>query len=313
LKEEQENGIRVNDPNNPGRTYLSGKGLDFPVSLKQELMNKLQAVRQESEAQAREMVNKAAEHIRLIDPDLHLSYDYILDNYTKGMVRERHIAKAIRLLIFSKYSSDSGRFNILEKLYGGKKPTANIEDSVAVDGEIRSVLLKTGGVAFVKEDPKAFLEVAEIAEVIKGAGGIPCYPVLLDDAKGGMTDFEKDYDALHSRLSEMDIYSIELIPGRNSIDFLVPFVEFFNEKGFIITLGTEHNTPAMEPLSVSAIDGPLNEFLQEVNYKGACVIVAHQYLRSHGEQGYLDENGKPVSARDEFVELGNAIINQLVK
>src|SRR5574344_1846788 len=32
--EDQVKGIRVNDPNNPGRTYLSGKGLDYPVTLK---------------------------------------------------------------------------------------------------------------------------------------------------------------------------------------------------------------------------------------------------------------------------------------
>jgi hypothetical protein len=29
----QEQGIRVNDPNNPGRTYFSGKGLNAPLSL----------------------------------------------------------------------------------------------------------------------------------------------------------------------------------------------------------------------------------------------------------------------------------------
>ena len=30
LKEEQKKGIRINDPNNPGRIYFSGKGLDYP-------------------------------------------------------------------------------------------------------------------------------------------------------------------------------------------------------------------------------------------------------------------------------------------
>ena len=29
-KEDQDAGIRVNDPSNPGRTYISGKGLSFP-------------------------------------------------------------------------------------------------------------------------------------------------------------------------------------------------------------------------------------------------------------------------------------------
>src|SRR5210317_2027764 len=33
LKEEQEKGIRVNDPGNPGRMYFCGKALDYPVSL----------------------------------------------------------------------------------------------------------------------------------------------------------------------------------------------------------------------------------------------------------------------------------------
>ena len=32
-KADQEAGVRVNDPNNPGRTYLSGKGLAYPVEL----------------------------------------------------------------------------------------------------------------------------------------------------------------------------------------------------------------------------------------------------------------------------------------
>jgi len=30
MKEEQERGIRINDPNNAGRIYFSGKGLDYP-------------------------------------------------------------------------------------------------------------------------------------------------------------------------------------------------------------------------------------------------------------------------------------------
>ena len=32
-QQDQAAGVRVNDPNNPGRTYLSGKGLAYPVEL----------------------------------------------------------------------------------------------------------------------------------------------------------------------------------------------------------------------------------------------------------------------------------------
>jgi len=33
LADEQANDIRVNDPNNPGRTYFSGKGLRYPAQM----------------------------------------------------------------------------------------------------------------------------------------------------------------------------------------------------------------------------------------------------------------------------------------
>src|SRR3989304_8093367 len=38
IKEFQVQGIRVNDPNNPGRIYFSGKGLSFPFSLSETQM-----------------------------------------------------------------------------------------------------------------------------------------------------------------------------------------------------------------------------------------------------------------------------------
>ncbi|HKK61311.1 MAG TPA: hypothetical protein VJ951_02055 [Bacteroidales bacterium] len=313
LMNEQRKNVRVNDPNNPGRTYFSGKGLDCPVSLGGTLRDKLQTVRKESDAQTREMVKKASNHLTSVDPELEITYETILNKYTKGMVRERHIAKAIRSLVFYKYPSVNDRLDALTKIYGGKKPEVNIEDAVAVDGEIRSMLLKTGGVAFVKEDQKAFLEISEIVEIILGAGGIPCYPVLLDNKKEEFTDFERDYEALYNRLTEMNIYSVELIPGRNTHKFLSPFVKFFNDKGFVIIFGTEHNTPALDPLTVNASDGPLGEYLEQVNYEGACIIAAHQYLRAKGENGYLNNDGKPVPERNDFVRLGNAVINQFTK
>ena len=33
MKKEQQKGIRINDPINPGRIYFSGKGFDFPFHL----------------------------------------------------------------------------------------------------------------------------------------------------------------------------------------------------------------------------------------------------------------------------------------
>ena len=49
--EDQAAGLRVNDPNNPGRTYISGKGLACPVILKGREAKLLDDVRKESNLQ----------------------------------------------------------------------------------------------------------------------------------------------------------------------------------------------------------------------------------------------------------------------
>ncbi len=313
LKPEQAAGIRVNDPNNPGRAYFSGKGLDFPVSLSGEPLEKLTSVRNESDKQTREMVAKASAHLIGIDPDLALDYNDILSTYTKGMVRERHIAKVIRTKVFEKYQSETDRKQILQKIYGGKESKADLNDPVGLEGEIRGMLLKSGGVAFVPEDPKAFLEISEVIEIILQAGGIPCYPVLLDDKNGNYTEYESDMENLYKNLSAMNVYSLELIPDRNMLSNFKPFVEYFDSKGFVITFGTEHNTPALDPLTVSVGDSELDDYLLKVSYEGACIVAAHQYLRSIGEAGFVDMKGKPVGERSEFVKLGDAVIQNFIK
>jgi hypothetical protein len=312
LKEEQEAGIRVNDPSNPGRTYFSGKGLDYPVSLKGESLEKLNGVREHSDRQMQEMVEKASAYLNSIDPDLSLDYDDILENHTSGMVRERHIARIIRLKIFAKYKGETARNEVLSVLYGSKNPGADVNDPAAVEGEIRSNLLKSGGIAFVKEDPKAFLDIPEVIRIILDAGGIPCYPVLLDDKNGNYTEFEANKEVLYDKLTALNVYSLELIPGRNRSEHLRTFVEYFHKRGFVITFGTEHNTPALDPLTVSTADAPLDDYLMQVSYEGACIIAAHQFRRSRGEMGFVNAKGEVAADRNAFIQLGNVLIEKFI-
>ncbi|MFW5820689.1 MAG: hypothetical protein ACOCWA_05325 [Bacteroidota bacterium] len=310
LKEEQKNGIRVNDPNNPGRTYFSGKGLDYPVSLEGSSLKKLENVKAESQKQTKKMFRLASDHLKSINPDLELDYDSALEKYTRGMLRERHIAKIIRDKVFEQYKTTEERKDILRKIYKGEETGVNLESPAALEGEIRSKLLKSGGVAYVKEDPKAFLEIDEVIRIILDAGGIPTYPVLLDDKEGNYTDYERDFEKLYTELTSRNIYSVELIPGRNNHEQLQEFVNFFHDRGFIITFGTEHNTPALIPLKITAGGGKaLSEEMKRINFEGACLIAAHQYLRAKNEEGYLEKNGRPrLQNKEELIELGNAVI-----
>jgi hypothetical protein len=58
LKEEQKKGIRINDPNNPGRIYFSGKGLDYPFQVGWMQKRQLKTVKKESQVQIKAMISK---------------------------------------------------------------------------------------------------------------------------------------------------------------------------------------------------------------------------------------------------------------
>jgi hypothetical protein len=89
---EQAAGIKVNDPNNPGRIYLSGKGLAFPVRLDEPYKSTLKSIRQESNLQVQKMCTRLNEVLVNCTSDFELDFEDIKLNMTRGMVRERHLA-----------------------------------------------------------------------------------------------------------------------------------------------------------------------------------------------------------------------------
>ena len=310
LKEEQNKGIRINDPNNPGRIYFTGKGLDYPFHTGWMEKMKLGSVIRESQNQMKAMTGKLNELIHAGNPALSLSYDAIKKRFARDLVRERHLAKAVRVLAEENFPVPEEQLAFIERLYGGKKSGTGLSNPAALENEIRSNLLKSGGAAFVEEDEKSFLGLKKILKIITAAGGIPCYPVLLDDPSGKCTEFEGDYEKLHESLKKSGIECIELIPGRNDLSILRGFVEFFNSKGYIITFGTEHNTPELIPLTITARgNATLDSYLKSIAWEGACVIAAHQYLRADGRQGYVLPDGTHSNnQKEELSKLGQLVI-----
>jgi hypothetical protein len=315
MKEEQAKGIRINDPNNPGRCYFSGKGLDYPFNLPENQMNQLKSLISESQEQVKCMIDKANKWFKEIGLDIELNYNQIKEKFAKELVRERHIAKAIRIAIFEKSSINEERKELFKHIYGGKESKVDINDAAALENEIRGNLLKSGGKAFVEEDDKAFLSLNQVIELIIKAGGIPCYPVLLDDKNGNYTDYESDKQLLYEDLKKRNIACIELIPGRNDYNHFKEFVSFFDSKGFVITFGTEHNAPDMIPLTCDTRGKKLlDKELRKISFEGTCVIAAHQYLKSKGMDGFIDKNGIPkTNEKQYFIELGRAVIEKFIK
>ena len=252
--EDQAAGLRVNDPNNPGRTYISGKGLAYPVILKGEPLRKLEAVRAESNRQVEQMCAKLNEWLKAEGKPIQLDFSEIREKFTKGSIRERHLAKALRLAM---------------------EPDA--ENPAKLENELRSKLLKAGGPAFVPESPEAFLPMKTVQEIIEAAGGIPTYPFLADDAKGNFTDFEGDLMKAADTLKKRGFRSVEFITTRNTTAVLEQYAGYLEDEGFIVSFGSEHNTPAMEPVKLHTRDAAeLSDKLKAINWRGACAIAAHQ-------------------------------------
>ncbi len=162
------------------------------------------------------------------------------------------------------------------------------------------------------EDRDAFPPLDRIIEFILDAGGIPCYPVLLDDRSGEMTRFEGDWEAMDRVLKGLGVACLELIPARNSAKKLEEFVDYFQKKKYVISFGTEHNTPELFPVEVRVEkDRQLNPTLKEVSYQGACVFAAHQYLTARGAEGFVKRDGKADTGNLEYYQdLGHAVIRE---
>ena len=223
------------------------------------------------------MCSRLNDHLDSVKAGFRVSYAQVRDSLTNGLVRERHLAKALRLAVDSACGDEVAKLAMYERIFGGRPLSSALENLSAVENEIRSKLLKAGGAAFVPEDPKAFLPMEDVQRIIEAAGGIPTYPFLADNAKGEFTDFEEDLQKCADILRRRGIRSCEFITTRNTTAVLESYAGYLVDEGFTVTFGSEHNTPQMEPITLRTRDASsLSEKLLEINWKGACKVAAHQ-------------------------------------
>ena len=314
-EDDQKKGLRVNDPANPGRTYISGKGLKYPFNLSEPFATQLAAAQRKSNEQVELMCEKLNAILDANNIRFTLDFGWIKKELTKGNIRERHLAKALRMKVYEFAENDeSGIREMLEQRFGGFELKSSPKNIADVENEIRTNLLKAGGPAFVSEKPDAFLSIDAVCKIILNAGGIPTYPFLADDKNGNYTDFENDLERVAKELKERGFHSVEFITTRNDVQLLEKYAGYLYDAGFVVTFGSEHNTPAMEPIELFARNStPLTDKLMKINYEGACVIAAHQHLISEGKQGYVDKDGNvDPSEMKRFIEMGDALIQKEV-
>lgn len=301
---DQEKGVLVNDPGNPGRVYLCGKGIPFPPAPDEFTLALLERIKAESRKRMAETVKKLNEFFLELGIPVSLSFDEIEEKTASGWVRERHVAKNLAEKILGSGSPAP----IIKKLIGEEDESIK-DDFPLLQKQLRSKLLKSGQRAYVRESEGAFLSMDEAKKLFLSLSAIPVYPILADGA-GEPTDRENDPEALSEWLFSLGYHAVEFIPHRNTVAVLSKYAETLSEKGFIVTAGSEHNSPEHLPLKPIAKDShelPLN--LEKIFWEGCCAVAAHQSQREEGLPGFVDEHGERTNiTAEELIKKGESII-----
>lgn len=307
-------GTLVNDPANPGRVYFCGKGISPFREKSAAAAATAAAIRSDNDTRAAAMVAQLAAHLASVGLDTGLTAESVAADVAARTdvpvsyvsLQERHIARAFQEALATLPTPE--RAVILEKAYGSPSGV-DIDSPVALQGELRSRLLKVGTPGFVPEVPLSF---SAAYSYVLDSGGIPTFPILADGAKA-LSPFEYPAGSLAQELLRRKVYAAELIPIRNAGAVVDEYVAALTAAGIIVMGGTEHNTADRIPYDPACIDGELSAAAREAFWEATCVVAAHQHLVARGEPGYVTSDGDlvgtdPAARRAELAELGASLI-----
>ena len=314
-------GVLINDPGNPGRMYICGKGITRLAPMSDEAKRLIGIIRHNDSARMAEMTARVSQIFAAHGVDTNLNADAVIDmvvsrhNCPRDMVclQERQVAQAFQESLF-RHVPAAGRIEKLSEIIGAESQAADAGDTVTIQKEIRAHLMKAGKRAFVAE---TFVNFDQAFRLILELGGIPCYPTLADGASP-ICEFEDPIEKLIESMRRHNIHCMELIPIRNEPEVLVRYVRAMRAAHLAVTAGTEHNVLDMLAIEPACIGKkPVPEEIKEIFWEGACVVAAHQFLTLHGRCGFVDGDGRPNAAYDSaegrieaFRSLGAAVIQR---
>jgi hypothetical protein len=292
--------LLLNDPDNPGRVYLCGKGVTrVPPDSLPEMQN-LARMRAALEKRNREITAKLEalfqERLQAAGP----TWEFVRGLTPRGNATERHVAWAalsrLRQLAAERGVSLS---EVITQCCGAAPPAG--ADDAALQIFLRAKLLKAGAPGFVRESEEAFVSTEELRRIFLAFGSIPTYPILGNPVTSG----ERDIEALLDRLQAAGFYAVEVIPHRNTRERLREMVETARRRWWPVFNGTEHNTPEAKPmLDPYALDPEFQPWFRQ----STALLLAHQRRVAEGRPGFVDSAGQPTiaDARARFEEFSKS-------
>lgn len=270
-------GELYNDPANPGRIYLSAKGIARPDDAAGNAV--LAEIRRHQDTRNRALVERVAAHFQKTAGQTGPTWAEVIDQTPHGNTTERHVAKAI-LATIQRLAPGPAFAETYLQIVGEPAKSDPAQQQI----QIRNCLLKAGKPCYVPEDRAAFPSVERLRDAFLALGAIPTYPVLGNP----LTACEKDISALFDRLDRWGFRAIELISNRNTDDRVAAVVAECARRSWPVCDGTEHNTPAMEPMLTKWVLDP--RFAQAFR-DGMAVQLGHQELVGSGQTGYVNVRG----------------------
>lgn len=284
-REAAEAGVKSNDPDNPGRVYLCGKGVTRTPADSLPEMRSLARMRAALENRNREITGRVDKLFQDRMGSSGPTWEDVVALTPRGNATERHVAYATLLRLRELAAKQGTSLSNLIVTCCGTAPPAGGDDAT-LQIFLRSKLLKAGAPCYVPEDANAFVSVADLRRIFLAFGSIPTYPVLGNPVLAG----EKNIEALLERLEAREFYAVEVIPHRNTRERLEEIVFAAQRRWWPVFNGTEHNTPETRPLlDPFALDPEFEPWFRQ----STALLLGHQRLVAQGEQGFVDFEGKP--------------------
>lgn len=293
-------GLLLNDPDNPGRVYLCGKGVTKVPPDSTPEMQDLARMRQALARRNREITEKVSAVFRQRLDAEGPTWEAVLSLTPKGNATERHVAWAALAQLRALAGERGEPLAAIIERCCGSAPAAGADDA-ALQIFIRAKLLKAGAPCYVPESEDAFVSSEKLREIFLAFGSIPTYPVLGNPVTSG----ERDVEALLDRLESSGFHAVEVIPHRNTRERLAEIVTAARRRWWPVFNGTEHNTPEARPiLDPFALDPEFEPWFRQ----STALLLGHQRWAARGDPGFVDREGKPtiLDARMRFEYFSNA-------